>query len=192
MNNKAKGIILRAHSYSEADLVIKVLLSTGQVESFLAKGAKKSKKRFSGGVLEPLSYTELTYISKSTSTLNYLSEASIINGFEGIRSDYDRLNMAFDLVKTIDKFGNIASEVGQETFNLLGNAFKTLSGDCSLSLFKLVFLSKLLHIQGVLPDDWSKSNLVTYPISQHQEIKLENDVIYRLSRKVDFYLQELF
>lgn len=192
MDHKAKGIILRAHNYSESDLVLKVLLSSGQVESFLAKGAKKSKKRFGGGVLEPLSYSELTYKSKNNSALNFLNEASVVNGFEGIRKDYDRLNMAFDLVKIIDKFGTAASDVGQETFNLLGNALKALTADCHLGLFKLVFLSKLLHIQGVLPDDWSKSNLVTYPISQHQEIELDDDKVYRLQRKADFYLQELF
>ncbi len=192
MVEKTRGIILRSHSYGESDLILKVLTSSGKLESFLAKSAKKSKKRFTGGVLEPLRYVDFVYKVKTSSDLFFLNEARIVKSFDGIRKTYDNLEMAFEIVKKIEKLGNIAADIGVETFNLLGNTLNALSGECELGLFKLVFFSKLLHIHGVLPEDWSESNLVTYPIQNHKQINLEPDQVYRLQRKVDYYLQELF
>ena len=58
---KDKVIVLKQNKFGESDLIIRTLNTQGALISFIAKGALKSKKRFSGGMLEPTSFIGVEY-----------------------------------------------------------------------------------------------------------------------------------
>lgn len=151
-----KFIILRKMKYGEADLIIHALSAAGAKKSFMARSALKSKKRFGGGVLEPTHYVQFTYKErKADSQLNVLNEAVLIDDFQEIRQDYDKLEFALFML-------NCAYHVSQEgdsdshfLFNLVGHSLRKLGKTERLPRFKLHFCLKFLFQQGVISaENW--------------------------------------
>ena len=91
-------IILKNQVFSESDLIIRGLNSKGCQLSFIAKGALKSRKRFSGGVLDPTAYIELEY-RPSKKSLHRLQQAWFLEDFSALRKDYNRLSLALYFFK---------------------------------------------------------------------------------------------
>ena len=82
-------ILLKKVRYGESDLIITGLSAEGEKKSFLARSALKSRKRFGGGVLEPLHHVKLTYSDRSDKhQLSVLEEAQILNDFNLLKKNY--------------------------------------------------------------------------------------------------------
>lgn len=158
---KIKGLILRATKYSEADLILTFLSSEGEKVSAIAKSALKSKKRFLGGVLEPTHFVEFVLtIPKIEGRLPVIEQAQLIQSFDQLRSDYDRLNLALRILELVSKMAQEGDLHSKELFNLLGNTLKELQTAPNLEILQLQFFLKLLMQQGVLePEAWMKSFL---------------------------------
>lgn len=151
---KKRTIILKKVAYQESDLILKVLTSSGEKLDVMAKGAQKSKKRFGGGVLDPLNYTELTFAPKKNknSTWLYLNEAQMLYDFAGIRTDYDRIKMALYFLKVVTKV-ELESD-SSYVFDLLLHALRASETVGNLNILKCQFEIKFLFKQGVLlPDE---------------------------------------
>jgi DNA repair protein RecO (recombination protein O) len=147
-----KGFVLRTFKYAESDLIVHVLTQTGEKLKLFARSAMKSKKRFGGGVLEPTHYISFSYKpSRNEEGLGQLLEANIIQGFEGLRSDYDRIQTALHFVSLVDKLSLEGVEDGKPLFDLLGNALTATQVAKHLMLLRVQFELKLLYTQGVLP-----------------------------------------
>lgn len=178
-----KFIILKKSKYSEADLILQTLGMNGARYSFIARSALKSKKRFGGGVLEPLHFVNFTYKpAREMGQLNTLEEAQLIQEFKNIRRSYDSLEVALHVLDCVYKV-SLEGDVGSEfLFNLLGNALKaidSLSDDKKLPQLKLHFYLKLLLQQGVVsPEEWMhpflKTNLVDCEKLQSIDETVEN------------------
>lgn len=85
--------MLRRVDYGESDLVLTLFTeSLGRV-SALARGARKSRRRF-GGVLEPMHTLEVTLDERSGSELGILREAKIVRPRSGVISSLERLDAA--------------------------------------------------------------------------------------------------
>lgn len=158
---KIKGLILRSTKYSEADLILTFLSSEGEKVSAIAKSALKSKKRFLGGVLEPTHFVEfILTIPKIEGRLPVIEQAQLIQSFDQLRSDYDRLNLALRILEIVSKMAQEGDLHSKELFNLLGNTLKELQTSPNLEILQLQFFLKLLMQQGVLePEAWMKSFL---------------------------------
>lgn len=149
-----KMIVLKKIKLSESDLIVHGLTVTGARLHLVARGALRSKKRFGGGVLEPSHFIEIEYTPPSESSqMGVLLEAKILDSFEGLRKDYDRLDTALRLLEVVEK-----SSPGGEipgSFDLLGNALKSLDLGHRQDRVELQFLVKLLWIHGLLEkQDW--------------------------------------
>ncbi len=153
-----KFLILKKNKYAESDLIIHALSTIGAKRSFMAKGALKSKKRFGGGVLEPMHYVQLTYReARSENGLSYLSEASIIEDFKHIRTDFDKIHFALNIMNCAYHVSQEGAFDSQFLFNLVGHSLKFLNTSTpdQLSTFKLHFYLKFLYQQGVISiDPW--------------------------------------
>jgi DNA repair protein RecO (recombination protein O) len=175
---KERSIILRAHKYGEADLIIKALNRQGSKVGYFARAALKSRKRFGGGVLEPSHYVEVSYRdsakSSSEGLLYSLNEAHLIKDFQGIRSEYRRLEQAFYFLKVIE---NVAKEGNEspELFNLLGNALHQLQTEDHVLRLKIHFEVKLLHCLGVLDFNDEISFLLKTPLLQRSIHELSDE-----------------
>ncbi len=161
----APFIILKKTKYQEADLIIQALSQSGNKKSFIAKSALRSKKRFGGGVLEPTHFVQFTYTpSKNGTGLNVLNEASVINDFKNIRTDYDKIEFALNIMNCVTHVSQEGDFDSHFLYNLVGHSLKYLErcDMASINLFKMHFYLKFLYQQGVISlESWMNPFLKT-------------------------------
>ena len=158
MELKDRFIILKKLKFGEADLIVHALSPRGEKMSFIARGAMKSKKRFGGGILEPSHFVQFTYKESkpvSVGGLKTLTEATLLNDFKNVRSDYDRLELALHILECTARVSQEGDQNSASLFNLLGNSLAALETAENISLLKLLFNLKFLSQQGVLTiENW--------------------------------------
>jgi DNA repair protein RecO (recombination protein O) len=189
----ARGIILKKTKYGESDLIIQLILSSGEKLSTIARGALRSKKRFSGGVLDPTNYVQIQYRDQGDHKLSTLEEAQILDGFDGLRTDYDRMELGLQIISAISKISQHGDSLSEGLFNLLGHALRGLQGAKNLVLFRGVFGLKLLYQQGVLEQDpWMnsafKSNFKDW-VNFEEQIQIPKDRLQWIDNQLKQYLQ---
>ena len=166
-------IVLKTIKYSESDLIVHGLNEKGEKLTFIAKGALRSKKRFGSGVLEPTHYIHVNYTkSQNEGGLNMLNEATLLKDFSQIRSEYERLEMAFYFLRLVNQVSLEGSSDSSRTFNLLGHSLRCLETTKSLSKLKTFFETKLLQQQGVLPSHPALLEIVSHSIRSHEQLEL--------------------
>lgn len=154
MTGRGRFIILKTTVFKDNDLMVYGLNSVGDKKHFLARGALKSKKRFGGGVLEAMNHVELQFEDRKEKTeFIPLQDARLIDGFEGIRRDYDRLTTGLVMVRDVFQIAVEGSEDNFAMYNLLGNALKKLENTKDVPLLLLHFRVKLLFYAGYLPNE---------------------------------------
>ncbi len=170
-------ILLKKVRYGEADLIVTGISSEGEKKSFLARSALKSRKRFGGGVLEPLHHVKLTYSDKSDrNQLSVLEEAQIVSDFEPIKKDYDLLQFGLFAVECVLKVSQEGDNMSDALYNLLGHCLKNLATPdldygIHLPILKIQFYLKLLTNQGVLdPERWMQPFMVV-PLSEFKKLE---------------------
>lgn len=154
MTGRGRFIILKTMVFKDNDLIVYGLNSQGDKKHFLARGALKSKKRFGGGTLEAMNHVELQFDDRKEKTeFIALQDARLIDGFEGIRRDYDRLTTGLVTVRDVFQIAVEGSEDNFAMYNLLGNALKKLETTKDVQLLLLHFRIKLLFYTGYLPNE---------------------------------------
>lgn len=176
-----KIIVVKSVKYGESDLIIQGVTTTGASLSLIARGALKSKKRFSGGVLEPTHYISINYKKKTgASGLPTLTEAKLLKGFEGLRTSYDKLELAMYMLKIIAKVSQEEDLDSKDLFDLLGNALSALDQAESFDNLRTQFQLKLLYQQGVLPPDLVSGPFLKTSIKEHSHIDMPKGEFTRL------------
>lgn len=171
-NLSGEAFILRTISYSEADLIVHALSKEHGLLHFFVRGAKKSKKRFSGGVLQAphlISFDTGRTGQKQheEGSLITLKEASLLNDFIKIRESYNSIETMFAMIKVV-----LASETGHgELFNHFGGALKVLPGVKDHRRFFSHFVVRYLYIEGVLPSQNDFLEFIQTPLSYHDRLK---------------------
>jgi DNA repair protein RecO (recombination protein O) len=187
-----KAIVLRTTKYSESDLVVTVLTEQGVKVSMMARGALKSKKRFGGGLLEPTHFLKLTVRYKSERQgLGLIEDASLLEGFEELRSDYDKIQTAFWV---LDIFLRSAQEDGvqeQGQFLLLGHGLRTLSKSSDLQKFKIHFGLRFLYLHGILEVESWMETFLKAPMNQAlpQDLSINPGALFWVENKIESFLQ---
>jgi DNA repair protein RecO (recombination protein O) len=160
----------------------------------MAKSALKSKKRFGGGVLEPMHFVSVTYKTtgknSSDESLKFLNEATLLNDFPKIREDYDKLALALHILKVIataTREGDVASK---GLFDLTGNALRAIETSTNLAALRTHFEVKYLNLQGVLPVNETTHALLAANISDHSKLTTAQWTVVRnqLQPILDSYL----
>lgn len=149
-------IILKKIKYGEADLIIQALATDGSRVSFMARSALKSKKRFGGGVLEPMHFVTFSYKEKSDSAqMKTLNEATLIEDFKEIRGDYDKLELALFVLNCVGHVSQEGDSNSEFLFNLTGHTLRAIGPSKNLRVLRLHFCLKFLYQQGVTSiDPW--------------------------------------
>ncbi len=186
-----KVIILRALKFGEADLIIHAIDQQGGKNNFIAKSALKSKKRFGGGVLEPLNYIVASFkLNSDPDKLHILNEAKVIEGFSGLRSDYDRLELGLYFLKVIDKVAIAGDSHSSDCFNLLGHSLKLAQSTSQLDYLRFLFELKLLQYQGVLENQDAYAHYLSQPITNCDSENIQLKEVEQLHRPVQQLLNE--
>lgn len=190
MQAKNKVFILRKTRYGDNDLILNCLTPDGARLSLFARGALRSKKRFGGGVLEPTHYVHVLYDDKGSEKLATLKEATLIQDFAGLRSDYARIEAGLYFVKLVAEVVKEGEIDSSEVFNLLGNTLKAAETSANLDHLRTHFEVKLLASQGVLPHELEEQTLLALPISSHATATLDEGDWARLRGRVKRVLNE--
>jgi DNA repair protein RecO (recombination protein O) len=189
---KEKVIILRVYKSRESDLLVHAINPQGGKVHFIARGGRASRRRFSGGVLEPTRYIMAHYrpgVSRDDEPpVHNLLEATLIKGFEGLRTHYDRLEVGLAMVGLISKLAQPGSEDSGELFNLLGNGLAAAETTTNPVLLLTQFSAKLLHCQGVL-ETGSIRRLVDVALKDHSLIEMDAQEINFLRQDVKNQLE---
>lgn len=144
-----KGIILRRLEYGEADRIVTFLTKDSGKIRAMAKGVRKSKSKLAGGI-ELFSVSELHFI-KGRGDIDTLMSTRLINHYENIVKKLERTEVAYHMLKTIDKI--VEDGQGQEYFLVLNESLAALDNTAiSQILGELSFLSRVLSLAGHLPD----------------------------------------
>jgi DNA repair protein RecO (recombination protein O) len=158
----AKIIVLRAIKHGEADLIVHGLDARGAKLGLFARSAMKSRKRFGGGILEPTHVLMAHYQeAKGESSLHVLQDAQLVEAFPKLRSDYDRLQTALEILNLVERSSVEGSLDSPQVFNLLGHSLTALQTAVSPGLLKLAFVAKLLASHGVLIEQSEYAPLLT-------------------------------
>lgn len=144
---QTRAVILREIDHGESDKIITFYsLNSGRL-TCIAKGAKRSKKRFVNK-LELFTALDLTYVSKGEG-LSRLEQAETVTHFPKLRFD-SRRYLGACLVAEVLLYWVKENDPDPECFALISSTLERLSaGNVEQTL--ILFFSRFLTIQGFRP-----------------------------------------
>jgi len=87
--HKTAGFVLRSLQYGESDLIVTFYTREfGKIKG-IAKGAKRSRKRFAN-VFEPFSLTQIIFSRRNRDSLAFIDACDILDHFAAIRMDLEK------------------------------------------------------------------------------------------------------
>ncbi|MGH7965972.1 MAG: DNA repair protein RecO [Candidatus Binatia bacterium] len=144
------AIVLRSRPHGESDKIVTFLTRDWGKVSGIAKGAKRSRRRFVN-VLESFTHVQLRFRPGRTEELAFIFGCDLIRSFRSPSRDLHRFALASYIVELIDVM--IAGrEAGQEAYTLLLQSLTVLEEHVMLSpLFLPAFELLLLAHAGYEP-----------------------------------------
>jgi DNA repair protein RecO (recombination protein O) len=137
------AIVLRTREYGESDKIVTVLSRAAGKFSGIAKGAKRSQRRFPG-TLEVFSHVTLDYKRRPHSELAFLDRAVLLQPWPRLLNTLERFTCASHVVELADKM-TVESEVGDDLYGLVASTLNRLNaaepGPATLRLFELAALN---------------------------------------------------
>lgn len=145
---EAEAIVLRLTDYGEADRIVTLFtLETGKLQG-IARGAKRSKKRFAGA-LEPFAHLKLQL--QLGAGLATLASADIVSVFPGIRGDLAGIGCAAYACELVERL-TPEEEANPRLFRLLYSYLERLDQAPPSPSDRRFFAVNLLKILGYQPD----------------------------------------
>lgn len=86
---RSPAFLLRARVYGESDVIAVFLTADHGKVSGIARGARRSRRRFGGAALQPFHELEIRYKRRPHSELVFLQESRVLVDFERLAADVD-------------------------------------------------------------------------------------------------------
>jgi DNA repair protein RecO (recombination protein O) len=147
----SRAIVLSRENFGEADQYIQFFTQNWGVISVLARSARKSKRRYIGG-LDLFCHDEI-FIRGNPRERPYLNELVVLNSFVGLREDLDKLTTAGKVVQWIRRLADPGTS-HPAIYLLLGQTLALIEREKEtgrLEFLSLLFRLKLLHQLGFKP-----------------------------------------
>ena len=146
---KTTGFVLRTLNYSESDLIVTFYsYDFGKLKG-IAKGAKRSKKRFAN-VFEPFSLTNIIFTRKSRDMLAFIESCDIIDHYHNIRQDMEKTLVASYFIDLTDHFSPEGKK-NEKVFQLLQDFLLMLGREKASDATVRFFEMRLLKLAGFEP-----------------------------------------
>jgi len=146
---KTAAIVIRSRDYGEADRIVTFLSPEVGRLTALAKGARKSKRRFLNS-LESFSRVSLIYTERRNRDLGWVDSCELVGFYPGLRQDLNRLGVAACLSELAGEIVGIQENV-PETFATLELALNLLDQGLPPESLLCSFLIRLLVLAGYGP-----------------------------------------
>lgn len=143
------GIVLSRTDYGEADRIITLLTPDRGKVRVIGRGVRKLKSKLAGGI-ELFSVSDISYIPGRGEICTLVS-TRLVNHYGHIVEDIDRVQLGYELIKTLNKATEDHPE--SEYFTLLEQAFQSLD-DASIDIgfVRTWFEAQLLRLAGHMPN----------------------------------------
>jgi DNA repair protein RecO (recombination protein O) len=143
------AIVLRTWPFGESDKIVSFLTESHGKVTGIAKGAKRSRKRFANS-LEPFSLVTLRFQDRSHSNLVFVLACDLMLGFKGLVTSLERIAYASYLVEITDGLTGEREE-NQSVFQHLKEGLVYLEENGTSLAFLTFFELKLLKLAGYQP-----------------------------------------
>ena len=147
--HKASAFVLRFIDYGESDRIVTFYTDKSGKLKGIAKGARRSKRRFSNAI-EPFCQSNILYSRRSKEGLALIENCDVINHYPGIREDLERTMVASCFIDLIDQFtveGRKVPGLFKLLEDFLGLIEKGNNTEETLRFFEL----RLLKVSGYEP-----------------------------------------
>lgn len=168
---ETEGIILKSYSLAEADKIVVLLTQNEGLVRGVAKGAKRLKSRFGGG-LEPFSVVNLTYFQKEERELVSISQVELVKSFFESASDPQFLQKFSYLADILSDFAP-PHDPNETLYRMAKVCLETAAENPdSLESIALYFEIWILRLGGYLPD-WNRCDECRRPLNSGEETGLQ-------------------
>ncbi|MED0674779.1 DNA repair protein RecO [Aneurinibacillus thermoaerophilus] len=147
MIGKAEGIVVRTTDYGEANKILTVYTREAGKISLMARGAKKSKSRFTA-VSQLFTYGYFLY--QIGSGMGSLQQGDLLNSFRAIRGDLVKTAYAVYLAELLDRLTE-DKEPNQYLFEMMLYALKWMEEGKDPEIIARLFEIKMLYVTGCRP-----------------------------------------
>ena len=148
--HKSPAVIIRSLDFAEWDKLVTFFTRDFGKLKGVAKGAKRSRKRF-GSALEPLTYATVSFFEKERAQLVRLDRCEIIESFTLIHNDVLLIGYASYLGELVNEM--VAErEANRELFELLITFLSLLNEKDFREEFIRIFELRLLSLAGYQPE----------------------------------------
>ena len=143
------AIVLRTWPFGESDKIVSFLTETHGKLTGIAKGAKRSRKRFANS-LEPFSLVNLRFQDRAHSHLAFILASELLLGYKHLITSLEKISVASYLVEITD--GLIGErEENRLIYRHLKDGLVHLEKQAMSLTFLTSFELKLLRLAGYQP-----------------------------------------
>ena len=140
------GVVIKVIDHGESDKIVVLYGPQRGKLAGIAKGAKKSKKRFSNK-LELFSRLDILFNERVRGSLVLISEAELLDSFINLRQDYDRY-VGGALICELMNFWSKENDADENIYSLLIWALQELHRSDSCKTILIFFQVKLYTLLG--------------------------------------------
>ncbi len=146
---KTPAFVIHFLNYGESDRIVTFFTREFGKLKGIAKGARRSRKRFSNAI-EPFSHSMILFSRRDENSLAIIENCDVINHYPQIRADLGRTMAASYLIELADRF---TAEGKRSTgiFHLLEGFLGLLEGGNGLEETTRFFELRLLKLSGYEP-----------------------------------------
>ncbi|MEK6791216.1 MAG: DNA repair protein RecO [Deltaproteobacteria bacterium] len=143
------AVVLNSVDYAESDRILTFFTREHGKLSGIAKGARRSKKRFVGK-LDPASALRLNFFHNGSHDLVRIDGADLIDGFSGVKSDIVRFSAACYLLELTSEMTREGQDL-PAVYGLLSGFLGLMNAGASSEALMRFFEIRLLEKVGLLP-----------------------------------------
>jgi DNA repair protein RecO (recombination protein O) len=143
---RTEAIVLRILDYGESDRIVTFCTSEFGKLRGIAKGARRSRKRFANA-LEPFSHSKILFSRRGPDSLALIESSDVICHFPAIRADLEKTLGASYLIDLTDQF----TLKNEELFRLLHGFLQLIETVPAREALLRFFEIRLLKLSGYDP-----------------------------------------
>ncbi|HWQ14750.1 MAG TPA: DNA repair protein RecO [Roseiflexaceae bacterium] len=143
---RTEAVIIRRSDFGEADRVLTLITPQGK-RRVVAKGVRKTTSRLAGHIEL---FTHATLLLAVGRSLDIVTQSAILEGFDGLRGDLERIGAAYYVAELIDRLTEDEDE-NRRAFELLVGTLRALDATRSPDLALRHYELHLLEALGYRP-----------------------------------------
>jgi DNA repair protein RecO (recombination protein O) len=162
---RVSAFVLRTYPYGESDLITVMLSRERGKLRAIAKGAKRSKRRFAGGALEPFQQLAMRLGRRENRGLDFLHESQVIGSNAAIAADIEAFAWANYLTEITEAM-TVEDDPCPEVFD----CYAAVLGDLGKGMPEPPahhYILRLLDYGGWAPD-FSECGICREPIGEYR------------------------